>query len=91
MRRRVCARCRWPRRTAASAWRPTADNAYSGSYPLARFLYVYVNKAPGKTLDPLTREFVKLIVSKEGQEGVVKDGYFPIPATVAKEELNKVQ
>ena len=69
----------------------TADNAYSGSYPLARFLYVYVNKAPGKALDPLTREFVKLIVSKEGQEGVVKDGYFPIPATVAKEELNKVQ
>ena len=65
--------------------------AYSGSYPLARFLYVYVNKAPGKTLDPLTREFVKLIVSKEGQEGVVKDGYFPIPATIAKEELNKVQ
>jgi phosphate transport system substrate-binding protein len=69
----------------------TADNAYSGSYPLARFLYVYVNKAPGKALDPLTREFVKLIVSKEGQEGVVKDGYFPITATVAKEELNKVQ
>jgi len=69
----------------------TADNAYSGSYPLARFLYVYVNKAPGKALDPLTREFVKLIVSKEGQEGVVKDGYFPIPATVAKEELTKVQ
>ena len=69
----------------------TADNAYSGSYPLARFLYVYVNKAPGKALDPLTREFVKLIVSKEGQEGVVKDGYFPIPATEVKEELNKVQ
>src|SRR6059036_4234586 len=69
----------------------TADNAYSGSYPLARFLYVYVNKAPGKPLDPLTREFVKLIVSREGQEGVVKDGYFPIPATIAKEELNKVQ
>jgi phosphate transport system substrate-binding protein len=69
----------------------TADNAYSGTYPLARFLYVYVNKAPGKALDPLTREFVKLIVSREGQEGVIKDGYFPIPATIAKEELNKVQ
>src|SRR6266571_5461004 len=64
----------------------TADNAYSAAYPLARFLYVYVNKAPGKPLDPLTREFVKLIVSKEGQEGVVKDGYFTIPATIAKEE-----
>ena len=69
----------------------TADNAYAGSYPLARFLYVYVNKAPGKPLDPLTREFVKLIVSREGQEGVVKDGYFPIPATIAKEEQNKIQ
>jgi phosphate transport system substrate-binding protein len=69
----------------------TADNAYDGSYPLARFLYVYINKAPGKPLDPLTREFVKLIVSKDGQEAVLKDGYFPIPASIAKEELAKVQ
>ena len=50
-----------------------------------------MNKAPGKPLDPLTREFVKLVVSKEGQEVVIKDGYFPIPASIAKEELNKVQ
>jgi phosphate transport system substrate-binding protein len=50
-----------------------------------------VNKAPGKSLDPLTREFVKLVLSKEGQEVVIKDGYFPIPATIAKEELNRVQ
>jgi phosphate transport system substrate-binding protein len=69
----------------------TADNSYSGSYPLARFLLVYVNRAPGKPLDPLTREFVKLIVAREGQEGVLKDGYFPIPATIAKEELSKIQ
>jgi phosphate transport system substrate-binding protein len=68
-----------------------ADNAYSGAYPMARFLFVYINKAPGKALDPLTREFVKVIVSKEGQEGVIKDGYFPIPATIAKEELSKIQ
>jgi phosphate transport system substrate-binding protein len=68
-----------------------AENAYNGTYPLARFLYVYVNKAPGKPLDPLTREFVKLIMSKDGQEGVIKDGYFPVPASVAKEELSKVQ
>jgi phosphate transport system substrate-binding protein len=68
-----------------------ADNAYNGSYPLARFLYVYINKAPGKALDPITREFVKLVVSKDGQEAVIKDGYFPIPASIAKEELNKVQ
>ena len=69
----------------------TADSSYNGSYPLARFLYVYVNKAPGKPLDPLTREFAKLILTREGQEGVLKDGYFPIPATIAKEELNKIQ
>ena len=67
------------------------DNAYAGSYPLSRFLYVYVNRAPGKPLDPLTREFVKLVLSKEGQEVVVKDGYFPIPAPIVKEELGKIQ
>jgi phosphate transport system substrate-binding protein len=68
----------------------TAENSYSGSYPLSRFLYVYVNRAPGKPLDPLTRELARLMFSKEGQEAVVKDGYFPIPAAVAREELNKV-
>jgi phosphate transport system substrate-binding protein len=68
----------------------TAENAYNGSYPLARFLYVYVNKAPGKPVDPLVREFVRLMLSREGQEAVIKDGYFPIPASVAKEEANKV-
>ena len=68
----------------------TADNAYNGTYPLARFLFVYINKAPNKPLDPLVREFARLMFSREGQEAVVKDGYFPIPASVAKEELNKV-
>ena len=68
-----------------------ADHAYNGTYPLARFLYVYINKAPGKGLEPITREFVKLVVSKDGQEAVIKDGYFPIPASIAKEELAKVQ
>src|SRR5262247_748988 len=68
----------------AKCYEADADNAYAGSYPLARFLYVYVNKAPGKTLDPLTREFVKLVLSKEGQEAVIKDGYFPVTAGIAK-------
>jgi phosphate transport system substrate-binding protein len=69
----------------------TAENAYAGTYPLARFLYVYLNKAPEQALDPLTREFMRLVVSKEGQETVVKDGYYPITATIAKEELTKIQ
>jgi len=68
----------------------TAGNAYSGAYPLSRFLYVYVNRAPGKPLDPLTREFSKLVLSKQGQEVVIKDGFFPIPHSIAKEEQAKV-
>jgi phosphate transport system substrate-binding protein len=75
----------------AKCYEADPDNAYNGTYPLARFLYVYVNKAPGKGLDPLTREFAKLMLSKEGQDAVIKDGYYPIPAAIAKEELNKVQ
>jgi phosphate transport system substrate-binding protein len=69
----------------------SAENAYSGSYPLARFLFVYINRAPGKPLDPVVREFITLICSKEGQMAVVKDGYFPIPASIASEELAKVR
>ena len=68
----------------------TAENAYAGTYPLARFLYVYINKAPGKPLDPLTREFIKLILSKEGQEVVIKDGFFPLPAVVVDEDRQRV-
>jgi ABC-type phosphate transport system substrate-binding protein len=63
----------------------------SGKYPLSRFLYIYVNKAPGKPLDPTVREFLKLVFSKEGQDVVVKDGYYPLPAAIAAEELKKVE
>ena len=69
----------------------TAEMAVGGRYPLARFLYVYVNKEPGKPLTPLTREFLALVLSRQGQEVVVKDGYIPLPATVAARELGRVQ
>jgi phosphate transport system substrate-binding protein len=67
------------------------ENAITGKYPLSRFLYVYINKPPGKPLPPLTAEFVKLVLSREGQEVVVKDGYIPLPAGVAERELSKIQ
>jgi phosphate transport system substrate-binding protein len=70
---------------------PTATNAYAATYPLARFLYIYVNKPPSHALDPLTHEFIKLVQSKQGQEVVVKDGYFPITAAIAQEELGHIQ
>jgi phosphate transport system substrate-binding protein len=69
----------------------TAEHAYSGAYPLARFLYVYVNKAPRTPLDPLTGEFLRLALSRDGQAAVVKDGYFPVPAAVAKDELARIR
>jgi len=69
----------------------SSEEAYAGNFPLSRFLYVYVNRAPGKPADPITREFVKMIQTKEGQDVVIRDGYFPIPATVAKQEVAKVQ
>ena len=52
----------------------TYENCLSGDYPLARFLYVYVNKKPGEPIDKLTTEFLKFVLSKQGQEIVVKDG-----------------
>ncbi len=56
----------------------TLANAYSGEYPLSRFLLLYVNKKPGEALDPLRKEFLTYVLSKPGQETVVKDGYFPL-------------
>ncbi len=67
------------------------ENVMNGSYPLARFLYVYINKKPGQPLDPLVGEFVKFILSKEGQEVVVKDGFVPLPVSVIEEELKKIK
>jgi phosphate transport system substrate-binding protein len=67
------------------------EDVKSGKYPLNRFLYIYINKAPGKPLDPLVKEFCKLMFSKEGQEVVVKDGYLPLPAEIAKQELAKLE
>ena len=70
---------------------PTQQNAMNGSYPLWRHLLIYVNKAPNKPLDPLVKEFIKFIYSKEGQAIVIKDGFFPLPQTVIERELPKLE
>lgn len=64
--------------------------ASTGKYPLGRFLYIYVNKHPNKPLGPLESEFVRMILSKTGQQVVVKDGYIPLPAQVAGKEMSKL-
>lgn len=67
------------------------ETALSGKYPLSRFLYIYVNKAPNKPLSPLERELIKMVLSKQGQEIVIKDGFIPLPAKLVKQELAKIE
>ncbi|TVR96052.1 MAG: phosphate ABC transporter substrate-binding protein PstS family protein [Rhodospirillales bacterium] len=62
-----------------------AEGAVSGNYPLARFLYVYANAHPNDGLPPLEREFFRMVLSKQGQEVVVRDGYIPMPESAASE------
>ena len=69
----------------------TEENVLSGDYPLARFLVVYVNRNPTQKMDPLRLEFIKFILSKEGQEVNIKDGYYPITSAIVEDELNKVK
>ena len=68
----------------------TKENVIQGSYPLSRFLYVYVNKHPNKPLEPLTREFIKLILSQQGQKNVIKDGYIPLSGSMTSQILESL-
>jgi phosphate transport system substrate-binding protein len=74
----------------AAAIAPEPQFAYSGEYPLARFLYLSVNYKPGSTLDPLRREFLRYVLSGSGQADVKKDGYLPVTAPIAKRALESV-
>lgn len=71
--------------TGDACYEPNAENAAAGNYPLSRFLFVYVNKHPSRDLAPVEKEFLKLVLSKQGQEVVVRDGYIPLPASVVNQ------
>lgn len=68
----------------------TSENAYSGKYPLARYLYLAVNHKPGTNMDPIRREFIRFVFSKEGQELVAKEGSLPVDAKTAAKALKAV-
>lgn len=70
---------------------PTFENALKGEYPLARSLYIYVNKRPNEPLPLLVGEFLRFVLSQQGQEVVVKDGFGPLPAKVIQRELAKLR
>ena len=67
------------------------SNVLNGKYPLGRFLYLYVNKAPNQKLSPLVEEFIRFIFSEEGQHIVDKDGYMRVPASIIEGELDKLK
>ncbi len=69
------------------AYAPNYENVLSGKYPLGRMLYINIVKEPNKPLPTLIKEFMTYVLSKEGQEVVVKDGFLPLPAAVAKKQL----
>jgi len=66
------------------------EHAYTSEYPLARFLLIYVNYKPKSELDPLRREFIKYVFSKQGQQDVIKDGYIPVLPPIAFKALSSV-
>ncbi|MEN8181636.1 MAG: PstS family phosphate ABC transporter substrate-binding protein [Myxococcota bacterium] len=68
-----------------------AADVYAGRYPLSRFLYLYVHKVPGESLEPLVGEFLKFVLSREGQEIVVKDGYLPVSGKIANQEFASLE
>jgi len=74
-------------RDGATCFDATSDNAYAGDYPITRFLYIYMNAKPGAKMEPLRAEFVKYVLSKPGQMGVIKDGFYPIPSAIAQQDL----
>ncbi len=71
--------------------KPTEINVISGKFPLARALYVYVNKEPNKPLSPIVKEFLKMVLSRQGQQVVEKDGYVALPSSILTKELEKLQ
>jgi phosphate transport system substrate-binding protein len=77
-------------KAGAAAVAPEPQNAYSGDYPLSRFLFLSVNYKPGSALDPLRREFLRYVLSREGQTDVLKDGYLPVTGPIAKRALDSV-
>jgi phosphate transport system substrate-binding protein len=70
-----------------NCYKPNAEDAGSGNYPIARFLYIYVNANPNQQMEPLRAEFIRYVYSKEGQSDVVRSGFFPLIKAIADADL----
>jgi phosphate transport system substrate-binding protein len=74
-------------KTGGTPIAPSWENTRNGAYPLWRYLYIYINQAPGKPLSPIVREFLNYIYSRDGQSDVNKDGYFPLDASTVQNNV----
>jgi len=75
-----------------TCYQPNVESVYSHKYPFSRYVYIYVNRAPGKPLPPKVKEFLKLVLSKEGQQVVADERVFiPLQPEVVQEELRKLE
>jgi len=71
---------------------PTKENIYNRTYPLVESIYVYINRVPGKPVEPKMKEFLKYILSRQGQKAVMQDGgYIPLTAEVVREQLKLLE
>jgi phosphate transport system substrate-binding protein len=69
---------------------PTRETVRAGEYPLSRVIYFYLRKKPGAAVDPAVREFLREVLSREGQLTAVQQGFLPLPAAAAAAELAKL-
>ena len=70
---------------------PSAKSFQDRTYPLVRNIYIFVNRPPGKPLDPKLAEFLRYVLSREGQEIVARNGsYLPLTAEVVREQRKKL-
>ena len=68
----------------------TVQNAIAGDYPLSRYLYLYLNKHPQQALKPAEQEFLRLVLSRQGQQIVQQEGYIPLPAAISQQALTSL-
>jgi phosphate transport system substrate-binding protein len=71
---------------------PTKENIQNRTYPLTRVVYAFLNRAPGKPVDPKVEDFLRYVLSREGQWEVLSEGaYLPLPAQIVAEQLRRIQ
>lgn len=79
-------------KTGGQCYQPTLENVYAHKYPLSRFVYIYINKKPGQPIEPKVKEFLKMVLSRQGQDVVAKEGvYIPLTPELVRQELAKVE